>query len=257
MGNINKKRNQRIGEIKFNKDSESMEIIEYINYNNITVKFKDGYITNATYGNFKNGNVRNPYSKTIYGIAYIGEGKYKSRINNKRTPVYTKWQSMLRRCYNEKLHKEQPTYINCTVCEEWRNFQNFGSWFDNNYYEIDEGRMHLDKDILHKGNKIYSPKNCIFVPQRINCLFVNRKADRGEYPLGIGYDKQNNKYSAKCSNENGETIHLGCYNTVEKAFNVYKEYKEKIIKSVADEYKDKIPQKLYNAMYNYIIEITD
>ena len=37
----------------------------------------------------------------------------------------------------------------------------------------------------------------------------------------------------------------------------FQEMKEKEIKRVADLYKDKIPQKLYEAMYNYEVEITD
>lgn len=36
-----------------------------------------------------------------------------------------------------------------------------------------------------------------------------------------------------------------------------KEFKENYIKEVANEYKDKIPQKLYEAMYRYKVEIDD
>ena len=36
-----------------------------------------------------------------------------------------------------------------------------------------------------------------------------------------------------------------------------KKYKEKNIKQVADYYKGQIPQKLYNELYNYQVEIDD
>lgn len=79
---------------------------------------------------------------------------------------------MLNRCCSGKLHKRESTYINCKVCDEWLNFQNFSEWFKNNYYEVEGQRMELDKDILNKGNKIYSPNTCIFVPHNINNLFT-------------------------------------------------------------------------------------
>jgi hypothetical protein len=247
---------EKIGEINFNKNNKKMEIIEYQNYDNITVKFENDYITCSTYSNFKNGCIKNPYDKTVYGIGFIGEGKYKANNNHKQTRIYTTWTHMLRRCYNEKCQEKQPSYINCEVCEEWHNFQNFGKWYDENYYEVDRGRMHLDKDILNKYNKIYSPENCVFVPHTINCLFVNRKVDRGEYPLGVCWYKKTNKFCTTCNDIN-KSKYLGSFNTVDEAFNTYKIYKEKLIKQIAEEYKNKIPQKLYNAMYRYKIEITD
>ena len=37
----------------------------------------------------------------------------------------------------------------------------------------------------------------------------------------------------------------------------FNNYKENLIKKKANEYKNKIPKKLYDAMYNYKVEITD
>ena len=120
--------------------------------------------------------------------------------------------------------------------------------------------MCLDKDILVKHNKIYSSETCVYVPETINTLFVKRQNDRGESIIGT--TPKNGKYEAQCWLINPETgkskkKHLGCYDTQEKAFEVYKYYKEKNIKVVADYYKKLIPQKLYNALYSYEVEITD
>ena len=46
-------------------------------------------------------------------------------------------------------------------------------WFDNPVNGYKEGYS-LDKDILVKGNKIYSPETCCFVPQDVNILFTKR-----------------------------------------------------------------------------------
>ena len=167
---------------------------------------------------------------------------------------------MLKRCYSDECQKKHPTYKDCTVCEEWHNYSDFKEWFDNNYYEIEGERMALDKDILVKGNKIYSPNTCVFVPQNINTLFIKSNKTRGKYPIGVYFRKDKNKYQAQCRIVyNGKTQQefLGLYNTIEDAFKVYKQFKENCIKQVADEYKDKIPNNLYKAMYNYKVEITD
>ena len=169
---------------------------------------------------------------------------------------------MMQRCYDTKHQEKHPTYKDCKVSEEFHNFQDFGKWFDNNYYEIEGEKMCLDKDILVKHNKIYSPENCIFVPEKINTLFIKSNKARGDYPIGVCYHKQHEKFMAKCRVYNYEEnkkkqIHLGYYDTPQKAFEVYKQFKEQYIKEVADYYKEYIPQKLYDALYNYKVEITD
>lgn len=191
----------------------------------------------------------------------MGEGKYKPTNNNKYTKQYSYWKHMLRRCYSNEYLTKEPTYLDKIVCKEWHNFQTFAKWFDENYYEIEGQRMQLDKDILNKGNKIYSPQTCIFVPQRINNLFVKRDSKRGRYPIGVYLDKYTNRFKAHISIEHEDGSkrqkHLGRFNTPEEAFEVYKIEKEKYIKEVAEEYKDKIPKELYDAMYKYEVEITD
>lgn len=133
----------------------------------------------------------------------------------------------------------------------------FAKWWDENYYEIEGQRMEVDKDILHKGNKIYSPNTCVFTPGNINALIINCKKVRGNYPIGVN-KLDNGKFRARYSNAmSGKRIHLGCFDTPEEAFRVYKLNKENHIKEVADYYKNQIPERLYKALYNWIIEITD
>lgn len=232
------------------------------NYTYIDVYFPKYNWTfkNQRYGDFKKGQIKCPYERRYYGIGYLGEGDYKSKENGKDTRVYITWKSMLQRCYSEKYHKKHTTYKDCTVCDEWHNFQNFAKWYEDNYYEIEGQKMHLDKDILCKGNKIYSPETCIYVPQTINGLFIKNNSNRGESVIGTTPSK--GKYMTRCQMINPETgmsksEYLGCYDTQGKAFEVYKYYKERNIKMVADYYKEQIPIKLYNSLYDYEVEITD
>ena len=254
-------KNNRVGETFRNREDlggYEFVIIEYNNYNDLWVEFQDEHKSrvHTTYDNCRKGKVKNCYHPSVCSVGYVGEGKYKSQINGKKTNEYKEWCSMLRRCYNEKCQNKRHTYKDVMVDEYFHNFQNFGEWFDENYYEIEGEIMDLDKDILCKGNKIYAPDKCIFVPQRINSLFVKNDVSRGDCPIGVCYHKASGKYVTQCNVED-KRKHLGYYNIPEEAFQVYKEFKEQYIKQVADEYKGRIPDRLYEAMYNWTVEITD
>ena len=252
------------GEENINNFGSKMIITRYKTNRDIDVYFPeyDWTIKHTRYKEFKNGKIKCPYERRVFGVGYIGKGRYKANENGKKTKCYKTWHNMLQRCYDTKYHEKYTTYINCKVCEEWLCFQNFAEWFDENYYEIEGQKMCLDKDILNKGNKIYSPDNCIFVPEKINNLFVKSDKIRGEYPIGVCYDKNAKKFVAQCKiydfKENkSKKKYLGLYDTLEKAFEVYKQFKEKYIKNMADYYKDLIPTKLYDAMYLYKVDIND
>ncbi|MCD8215254.1 MAG: hypothetical protein LUC97_06420 [Clostridiales bacterium] len=167
------------------------------------------------------------------------------------------WNDMHSRCYNTKLHERCPSYATCTICDEWLEDRiKFYEWVKDNYYTIGLEQMDLDKDILVKGNKVYSPSTCIFVPHSINMLFTNGKAVRNNCPVGVHYDKYKGKYRV-CMAVDGRNVKLHSWGTPEEAFAEYKQHKEALIMVTADKYKGKIPTKLYNAMINWKVEITD
>ena len=250
----------RLRETRMMNCGEIAFIVNYSHCNDITVQFKKtGELVKTTYSHFKNGSVKSRFTPSVCGVGIIGNEKTKNE-NGNTIKSYVVWMHMLERCYSDECQKKHQTYKARYVCEEWLNYSDFKKWYDDNYYEIDEERMCLDKDILVKGNKIYSPNTCVFVPNNINILFIKRNKARGKYPIGVCKPNNSNKFKAQCSifyNGKCQPKGLGYYNTPEEAFNTYKEFKEKYIKQVADEYKDKIPNKLYEAMYNYKVEITD
>jgi hypothetical protein len=210
-------------------------------------------LKNIHYNSIILGTLLNPYHPTVYGIGYLGVGQYKGQTDKVRSKIYNAWKKILERAYSEKLHLRKPTYKGVTVCDEWCNFQIFAEWVESNYKTYMKD-WQLDKDILIKGNKIYSPEMCRFVPPTVNNLFTSRILKRGKYPIGV--TKSGNRYQASLS-KGSETIPLGTYDTPEEAFQVYKTAKEKYIKEVADEWKEKLDPKTYRAMYNWKVEITD
>lgn len=254
------KREKRIGELNISNEGCEMKIIEYKDARNVTIEFQDGYKTRivVSYKNFKSGKVKNPFHKSVYGIGYIGKGKYKLRENNKQTKAYKVWFSMIERCYDPYFLNKYPTYRDCIVCEEWHCFQNFAKWFYEHSYKVNNEQMNLDKDILYKGNKIYSPKTCIIVPKRINLLFIKSNVKRGVYPIGVIYHKRDNALEVWCHTlEKQEYLGRFPLNRPFQAFYIYKKFKENYIKQVADEYKNLIPIELYKALCKYKVEIND
>lgn len=248
----------RLNEETINSAGSVMKITKYNKATDIEVYFPEynWTVKHVEYSKFKKGQIKCPYEPRIYNIAYLGEGLYKAYENGIITKEYRIWKNMLMRCYDDKYLKKFPAYKDCTVCDEWLNFQNFAKWLNENYYTVNKETMCLDKDILIKENKVYSPDTCLIVPERINLLFVNNKIKRGKYPIGVAYTERNKKYQAKCSIGKCQKF-LGYYNTPEEAFQAYKNYKENHIKQIADQYKDLIPEILYNAMYEYEVEWED
>ena len=252
----------RTGEEGLNNFGSKMVIRGYRNIRDIDVYFLeyDWMFEHTQYNNFKKGSIKCPYEPKYYGVGYLGEGKYKMLINGKLTDEFIIWNNMLQRCYDPKYQERYPTYKGCKVEEYLLNFQNMGKWINENYYEIPGEKICLDKDILCKGNKIYSRDTCIFVPQRINNLFTKRDKSRGDTPIGVTPTSSGN-YRVDCNNGYGKLNYLGSYSTEKEAFEIYKNYKEKVIKEVIDSYEGKIPEPFYSrlreAMYNYEVEMDD
>lgn len=183
--------------------------------------------------------------KLVYGIGI------NDLLNESRTKANQIWSDIIRRCYTKEMQDRFPTYKGCTICDEWRYFSNFKRWFDEHYID----GWQIDKDILFKGNKVYSPNTCCFVPNDINTVLIKPANSKCIF-RGVTFDYVNNKYMARISIL-GKAKNLGRYNTAKEAYIVYKQAKEKYIKFLADKWKSHLEPRVYDALYNYKIEITD
>ena len=253
----------RKNEEGYNKQGLHMVIKTYRNWDDIDVEFDDGYIReHACYSEFINGTIRNHMIPEIYGVGILGDIKTKS--NGKFTKEYSTWSNILQRCYDKKKQEKFPKYKGVTICKEWLYYPNFVMWCHNqsNWSKVigSPKNFHIDKDILLKGNKLYSPDTCCFVPIGVNILFCKADAIRGDYPIGVSLESKGNHFRSRCNNPiTGKQIAHSGFLTPESAFEQYKKDKEMIIKQIAEiEYnKGNIIEKCYNAMLNYQVEITD
>lgn len=184
------------------------------------------------------------------------------RVTPDKKKLEQLWSNMNTRCYNDNYHEERPSYTECTICDEWLDEetgkQNFFDWCCENFYVIDgEDTVQLDKDILIKGNKVYSPDTCIFAPKKINDMFggSSKKSDN-DLPKGVSRSKKTGKYKPLVYVE-GRQVNVGMYDTPEKAWEVYACHRKCAIIAMADKYKGLIPDALYQAMMNWEISIDD
>lgn len=259
------KQKQRLNEIQYDKNGTPMKIVKYENCLNIIVEFQDEYcgLVKTTYRNYINKSISNPYSKSIMNIGMIGM-KYQPTECGENTKEYNTWYNMMIRCYDVKYKQENPAYKDVTCCKEWLLYENFYEWLhkqENFNIWFSLNKSSLDKDILIKGNKIYSPETCCLVPCNVNTLFaIHDRSNQNNLPIGVYYDESKNRYISACSNPFiKKQIRLGVYDNKEDAFYDYKIYKENIIKKVANiEFnKHTITKECYEAMMNYNIEMTD
>lgn len=241
-----------VGSLHKSKTFGDFEIVEYNNHRNVVVKFiSTGYTTIATANNIRKGLVKDKLMPFVKGVGYCSV----LTVETTGTPLksYRVWSSMLTRCYDTSYQRNFPAYIGCSVSEGFKDFSLFKRWYDSQ--QVQENYV-LDKDILIKGNRVYSEDTCCFVPQEINLLFVSKKANRGEYPVGVTKVREQ-KYRARLNKGNGVNVHLGYYSTPEDAFYAYKEAKEAYIKEVAEKWKDQIDPRVYEALMNWEVDITD
>lgn len=157
--------------------------------------------------------------------------KFDNGVYRAGTYIYDIWRRIQSRCNNPN----SDCFVNygargVKVCEEWEDFQKFAKW-----YEANQVRgWHLDKDIL--GGSIYSPETCLFVPMEINQLLTDSRAIRGQYPVGVYFEKESGKYKAQCSyleNSVKKRKNLGRFSTPEMASEAYKKFKKSWIKRQA------------------------
>ena len=245
-----------VGRVCKSKSSGDFKILKYNDAKEVEIQFsKTGYEATAELGNIRNGYVKDPYYPSVNGIGVLG-AKYPSKVNGRTTKEYELWTHMLQRCYSDNFKKKRPTYEGCGVSDNFKSYEYFYEWC-HNQVGFSNKDWQLDKDLLIRGNKIYSESTCIFIPSEINSLLINCTASRGKHLIGVYWSKTANAFVARVSRNKGCSEHLGLFNTEIEAFNAYKQAKENYIKELANKWKDKIGPRAYNALMNYTVNIDD
>ncbi len=147
-----------------------------------------------------------------------------------RCPFYITWTNMLERCYSAKCQEKFPTYKGCSVVEEWKTFSKFKAWMEKQGWE---GKQ-LDKDLLVHSNKVYGPEHCVFVSGQVNRFMTERTSVRGEWPIGVCWEKEEKKFRAQCNNPFTKKVeHLGVFTCPNEAHQAWLKRKREHAKALA------------------------
>lgn len=188
-------------------------------------------------------------NKLLFGVG-VNDANYSIRKgprgNNIVCRFYVRWADMIKRCYSTKHQAKRPTYIGCTVCHEWLTFSKFKTWMEKQDWEGKE----LDKDILVKGNKVYSPETCAFISKDLNKFTSERCASRGNHPLGVWFHAQNKNYVAECRNPfTKKRGHIGCFDCPHEAHQAWRKRKHELACQLADLQSDQRVAKALRTRY--------
>ena len=191
-------------------------------------------------------------TKLVYNVGF-NDRKYPAWVKGKFTKEYDLWHSLLNRCYSSKYHQGKPTYVGCSVSENFKGYSYFHQWCQQQVGFGGED-FQLDKDLLLRGNKVYSEETCLFLPRELNTMFTARKNHRGNFPLGVS--TLHGKFVTHCCTDK-PSRRVGRFDTPELAFQAYKQVKEAFIKQQAEKWKASIDPRAYEALMAYTILITD
>lgn len=243
------------GDIYKNNEGYLVKIVGFGEGRRTIVELNDGNKFEVDSAYLKSGSFSNPFHRSVAGVGYFGVGPFVAKSQSDRHTVeYEDWNSMIKRCYVRG--ELNTSYFDKEVSSVWHCFQDFAAWATKQKNFGAKG-WDLEKDLLVKGNKIYSPETCVYLPREINS-FIKRKRFNN-LPLGvdIAYEYNGTPYFRVQGREGGKNLNLGKFNVVEDAFNAYKIHKEGLAKKLAEKWKNEIPDVAYKALLNYTVEITD
>lgn len=239
----------------FLNDGGSCKIISVVGNGKVEIEFT-GYEGQSIYvykDNLIKGKVKNPFKPSLCGIGVIGKGKYDSKTTINGVNIYRIWVGMVKRCYCAITLKNSPSYLGCSVDESFLSFQVFAEWCLSQNF-LKKG-FQLDKDLLVRGNRVYSAETCCFLPKDLNDVLSYRKNSKSKYLIGVSCNSEG-RFISKIGLPNKQK-YLGTYDTAELAFYVYKEAKESYIKELANQYKDQIDPRAYSALMSWEVNIDD
>ncbi len=200
--------------------------------------------------------------RLIYGVG-INDADYVTQewetigyVNGKRKrkltwicPYYRVWKHMIERCYSDNFQDKRPTYVGCSVSEEWLTFSNFKRWMESQDFE---GKQ-LDKDSLFEGNKVYSAETCVFVTPMVNSFTIDCGATRGEWMIGVYWHKATGKFMSQCNNPfTKKNEYLGIFTCELEAHQAWLRRKLELAHLLAEEQTDpRVAKALIERYTNY------
>lgn len=238
-----------VGQILKSKNFGEFEVLGFKTETEVLIRFTyTGFETIVNLAQIESGAIVDRFYPTTFGVGYLGDDD-KVSVNNSRQ--YQLWYKMLTRCYGDDV--KYRSYSDCTVSDNFKNLSYFCNWCLKQTGFNEKG-FEFDKDLLSKNIKRYSEDTCVFIPKEINLFIASSKSVRGEFVIGVHFDRFSKKYKVArtswCNDTKG-------YNSEWEAFMVFKKAKEAHAKKLANKYKDRVDPRVYEALMSYKVLLTD
>ena len=236
------------------------KLISYESWDRCKIEVASGYQYYVEYSKFIRGQFKDPFIRTCYGVGYFGDGPFTSNKGTTDSKIHKVWCDIFKRSYSELEQARYPTYKGCEVDERWHCYQDFAKWYVHQRGAFTP-KWAIDKDLIHKHNKIYGPDTCFLLPPEINGALlrqtrVNKKPE--DLPIGVSRHSSGIGYtSTKLFKPTNTRIFFGRFETKEEAFMAYKECRENHMKGLANKYKGIIDDKAYDLLMNWEITLDD
>ena len=233
----------KIGDVFDVNSGGTVTVLALLQSRDCIIQYNDSseYKQRATLARVKSGALRNPYLPSVQGVGYFGVGMFRSQDRKNsgvRSLEYRTWKAMIERCYT--VTSTDNTYTDCTVCDEWHNFQTFALWYvSTGYYGYG---YHLDKDLLIPNNKVYSPETCCMLPGVLNTALSMTDSMLPGISL-----QSSGRYVVRVSGLIAGRF-VGTYDTLEEARFQYAIYKKKRILEIITGFKGKIAPYVIDAL---------
>lgn len=240
-----------VGQVRNTNEGGSFTVVEVVSAKEIYIVHNDEHKHKAKVSadQVRNGIIRNPYFPTLYGVGYMGVGKHKSKIKGVNVPHYSVWTGAIIRCYCPTRQAKRPSYIGCSISKNWLCYQNFAEWYTT--HESYGLGYELDKDLLVKGNRVYSAETCTMIPREINLAIRTDRIKVSDLPVGVLKTKSGS-YTAG-TRIKGKDSHIGTFKTLEEASAAYVIAKEAHVKELALEWEDRIEPRAFKALMNWTV----
>ena len=194
--------------------------------NKYKIKFKKtGFETITTKSNINKRTVKDYLTRTAHEHGYLGTKPMKEDKEIRKV-----WQDLIKRAYGKKYIAKYGTYENVSISPEWLDFRNFRDFYKDNFV----AGYQLDKDLIKPGNKVYSAKYCVYLPQKLNKMIMSVQNDPIRNDLGVTVKGKRFLASIKA---NGKVKHLSVFDTEKEAHHEYMTAKIKQIETVYALYK--------------------
>lgn len=192
------------------------------------------------------------------------EQEYIEYENKASLQAYIIYNGILERCRdtadNDRIGK---CYDKTKMWQGWiDNPKAFVRWYLEHYYECGDESMQVDKDLFGNDSDMYHPDFCCILPQGLNVLLANAKKHYKEgetpdnvLPLGVRYNGRTGKYTSEIIFTGAEkSIVLSEWDTADEAFEEYRIMKQADILRVAAQYKESIPDYIYERLLTVEVE---